>query len=71
MSKTPAEREVALRALSDVLEESLSSALGSRVNFVLVMMEDDFYVSHMTNTPRELASRMLQAVYNGPPYQPS
>lgn len=64
----PAEREVNLKKLSDTLENGLTEAFGKRINFVLVMLEVDDndrpkYVSHITNTPKELAKIMTQACF--------
>ena len=65
---TPAEREVVLRGVIDYLETTLTKLSGTRLNFVLVIGEFDggpgqCFVSHLTNTPRELAQLMLDSVY--------
>lgn len=63
----PAEREAALKGVINLLETELTKLTGKRLNFVLVIGEYEgegaMYVSHLSNTPRELAERMLKALY--------
>lgn len=69
---SPEQRETILKSLIEVLETKLTEANGGRrCNFALVILEDDpggrpSYISHLTNSPRELVMAMLKAVYERP-----